>query len=195
MKRCAEWQKRLSQFKQHRRTLTVYWGKQDFRCSKSRNVSLKFSCRIWFGILCETSIKKKVIWSAKLICLPRVIFWTNWKTTLIVIRLYAFFPALSQWWGYVYLHCVFIGSLNFSLSYDWPLLPGLKWFFCAQFNTEELLPLLVETKHLVQKHERNTGSKITSCDINVPAVMSCTRIVISQEDIVEPVWYNTFCVH
>ena len=110
-------------------------------------------------------------------------------------RLYAFFPALSQWWGYVYLHCVFIGSLNFSLSYDWPLLPGLKWFFCAQFNTEELLPLLVETKHLVQKRERNTGSKITSCDINVPAVMSCTRIVISQEDIVEPVWYNTFCVH
>ena len=113
MKRCAEWQKRLSQFKQHRRTLTVYWGKQDFRCSKSRNVSLKFSCRIWFGILCETSIKKKVIWSAKLICLPRVIFWTNWKTTLIVIRLYAFFPALSQWWGYVYFHCVSIGSLNF----------------------------------------------------------------------------------
>lgn len=113
MKRCAEWQKRLSQFKLHRRTLTVYWGKQDFRCSKSRNVSLKFSCRIWFGILCETSIKKKVIWSAKLICLPRVIFWTNWKTTLIVIRLYAFFPALSQWWGYVYLHCVSIGSLKF----------------------------------------------------------------------------------
>ena len=113
MKRCAEWQKRLSQFKQHRRTLTVYWGKQDFRCSKSRNVSLKFSCRIWFGILCETSIKKKVIWSAKLICLPRVIFWTNWKTTLIVIRSYAFFPALSQWWGYVYLHCVSIGSLKF----------------------------------------------------------------------------------
>ena len=113
MKRCAEWQKRLSQFKQHRRTFTVYWGKQDFRCSKSRNVSLKFSCRIWFGILCETSIKKKVIWSAKLICLPRVIFWTNWKTTLIVIRLYAFFPALSRWWGYVYFHCVSIGSLNF----------------------------------------------------------------------------------
>ena len=70
MKRCAEWQKRLSQFKLHRRTLTVYWGKQDLRCSKSRNVSLKFSCRIWFGILCETSIKKTVIWSAKLICLP-----------------------------------------------------------------------------------------------------------------------------
>lgn len=113
MKRCAEWQKRLSQFKQHRRTLTVYWGKQDFRCSKSRNVSLKFSCRIWFGILCETSIKKKVIWSAKLICLPRVIFWTNWKTTLIVTQSYAFFPALSQWWGYVYFHCVSIGSLNF----------------------------------------------------------------------------------
>lgn len=113
MKRCAEWQKRLSQFKQHRRTLTVYWGKQDFRCSKSRNVSLKFSCRIWFGILCETSIKKKVIWSAKLICLPRVIFWTNWKTTLIVTQSYAFFPALSQWWGYVYFHCVSIASLNF----------------------------------------------------------------------------------
>ena len=68
MKRCAEWQKRLSQFKLHRRTLTVYWGKQDFRCSKSRNVSLKFSCRIWFGILYETSIKKKLF--EKFICLP-----------------------------------------------------------------------------------------------------------------------------
>ena len=38
----------------------------------------------------------------------RVIFWTNWKTTLIVTQSYAFFPALSQWWV-----CVSIGSLNF----------------------------------------------------------------------------------
>ena len=42
-----------------------------------------------------------------------VIFWTNWKTTLIVTQSYAFFPTLSQWWGYVYLYCVSIGSLNF----------------------------------------------------------------------------------
>ena len=119
MKRCAEWQKRLSQFKQHRRTLTVYWGKQDLRCSKSRNVSLKFSCRIWFGILCETSIKKKVIWSAKLICLPLSLAQSschllnqlkNYPHRDSVVRV---FPALSQWWGYVYLHCVSIGSLNF----------------------------------------------------------------------------------
>ncbi len=32
-------------------TLTEYCGKQAFRCSKSRKVSLKFSVRIWFGIL------------------------------------------------------------------------------------------------------------------------------------------------
>ena len=112
MKRCAEWQKRLSQFKQHRRTLTIYWGKQDFRCSKSRNVSLKFSCRIWFGILYETSIKKKFLKNLSAFLFRwrkvRVIFWTNWKTTLIVTQSYAFFPALSQWWG-----CVSIGSLNF----------------------------------------------------------------------------------
>lgn len=62
----------------------------------------------------------------------RVIFWTNWKTTLIVTQSYAFFPALSQWWGYVYFHCVSIGSLKF-LPLLW--LAAITWlkmvFLCS----------------------------------------------------------------
>lgn len=45
------------------RTLTGYCGKQDLRCSKSGNVSLKFSVRIWFGIL--QLRQSNIIWKLK----------------------------------------------------------------------------------------------------------------------------------